>query len=135
MPFGTGPYGVGAFGLPLAGTATPTQVQVVTSQAIDAKAMDYVVYDDGNYVGMDDTMQRILLLISFNVKRPALIGVGYEANMREQVLAALAPLLKSTPPTISIEELNIDTSGDASYIHLRYKNNITGKSSTATAPV
>lgn len=122
MGFGSSPYGTGANGLPFLDVPAPVVTSLVSSQFIDGSTLDYSVLPDGNYPAMDDTMQCVLMLLNFGVKRTKLIGPDYEALIRGQIKLALQKLTRSTPPRISIDSIVIETDRDESFVHIKYTN-------------
>lgn len=121
MSYGTGAYGSFGAGLPIPGASTDNRPTIVSSRRIDPKKKDYVFEDDGtgNYDGMDDIYQRVILLVAFELKHPKLIGVDYEADMTQRIRKALLPLVREKSIKIKSIEITKGTSGNY-YHHVRF---------------
>ena len=126
MSFGTGPYGSSGLGMPTVTTAATQTTTIVSSQAIDGVTKDYLLADDGNPIGMDDTMQRVMLLTAFEVDTPKLVGLDFEATMSAQIRKALLPMTASRPPAIRIDGIDIDSKNGTTQIVVNYTNLLRG---------
>ena len=115
MGFGTGPFGATPFGTaPVSPAEEPGRV-LSSSRNIDGKTKRYTLDDDGNYDGMHDTAQRVLLLLAYECKEPTVIGVDFEGKMRSSIRAALAPLTSGREPSIRLEKIEVSAKAGTSF--------------------
>jgi hypothetical protein len=110
--FGTGPYGLGPFGQAYLTPTQTTRASLSSSRAIDTYG-HYVVADDGGFEPMDDTAQRVILLINFNVKPPQIITPKTMAAQEQAIRAALRPLTAGKEPAVKDVKIVVSDGGGA----------------------
>lgn len=110
MSFGLGAYGLGPFGLPLIPPTQTTRAALSSSRAIDTYG-HYVVADDGGFEPMDDTAQRVILLINFNVKPPKIITPAALSAQEAAIRNALKPLTAGKSPAIKNLQIEVVDKG------------------------
>lgn len=108
--FGQGPFGSGPFGLPYLPPTQTTRAALSSSRSIDTFGR-YVVADDGGIVSMDDTAQRVILLISFGVKPPDIITPSTLAAQEQAIRVALKPLTSGKQPAIKNLQIVVSDGG------------------------
>jgi hypothetical protein len=126
--FGTGPYGLASLGLPADEPETLAPAKIGNARKIDGKTRRYVVAADGGFEAMDETAQRVLLLVSLAVgKEPPFLTPQGNAEMEQRIRTALAPLLDTRDPDIDLEEVDCSTGPDnVARRYVRYRNLRTG---------
>ena len=73
-----------------------------TSRFIDGRTRRFKLAADGGFVGMSDTMQRVILLLSFEVPDFGEFSTDFERETwRRDAIKALRPLTDNRPPLIS----------------------------------
>lgn len=125
---GVGAYGLSVFGQPADDPTSLEPAKIGSARKIDFVTRRYVVADDGGFEAMDETAQRVVLLVSFAIgKEPAFITPAGEADMERRVREALAVMTDIRDPDIDIDTIEIshDTQGN-SFRGVRYKNLRTG---------
>ena len=125
---GIGAYGLSAYGQATDDPASLSPAKIGSARKIDFKTRRYVVASDGGFEAMDETSQRVMLLVAFAIGRegPFITPAG-EADMERRIREALAPMLDPRDPDIDLESVDIshDTNGN-SFRGVRFKNLRTG---------
>lgn len=131
--FGLGPFGVSPFGtLPLTLSEEPPIV-VNSSRNIDGKTKRYTLDSDGNYEGMDDVSQRVLLLSSYALEdESTLIGTDFASRRDASIRKALETLTTGREPAIRIDEIETTTAAGTSYTRVVYTKLLTNTQSSVT---
>jgi hypothetical protein len=125
MGFGTGPYGAGFFGLPSPDPVVQTPRTLSTSRKIDGSTKRYVNDANGNPLSMDDTDQRVLLLVAFATIDTPFVTQRDLNTQAANIRAALQPLLAQRPPAIALDDVQVVEDGETnvnrfvSYTNLR----------------
>lgn len=132
MGFGVGPFGLGPLGLPAAELPAEDPAELSSSRKIDGTTKKFVQNTNGGYRGMSDTMQRVLLLVSFAVRSYPKFNT---AESREQIVAdvttALRPLTNPKAQVIELLEVSVRDDGkDGTYPLVRYRDLVSGKEET-----
>lgn len=121
---GFGPFGLSVFGFPTDDPAESTPAKIGSARKLTRR---YVVADDGGFEAMDETAQRVVLLLAFGVKLPDFVTPQGEADLETAVRESLAPLLDSRDPDIELDEASVGHTVPATEgIVVRYKNLRTG---------
>ena len=120
------PFGLSAYGYPADDPASLARAKIGSARKIDARTRRYVIADDGGFEAMDETAQRVLLLLAFGVKLPEFVTPQDEAKLDQDVRDALAPLLDTRDPDIDLESVQIGHAAGTQYVGVRYKNLRTG---------
>lgn len=131
--FGIGPFGLTPFGIPPEQfNATPPTV-LVSSRAVNLVEGGYEFDANGNFEGMDDVGQRIVLLVKTAVL-PELQTVGFEEAARAEILRVLDPVIGGTNPdaTVTSEDVTIVLRPNGFRITIFYVNNVTGSKTSVT---
>ena len=82
-----------------------------TSRFIDGQTRRFELTEDGGFVDMPDTMQRVMLLLAFNVPDIGQFSTEIaRAEWRKRALKALEPLTAVQPPVITNLTITMSTS-------------------------
>ncbi len=132
MAFGVGPFGIGPLGVPAADLPAEDPAELSSSRKIDGTTKKFVQNTNGGYAGMSDTMQRVLLLVSFAVRNYPKFNTD---ESREQIVAdittALRPLTNPKNQAIELIEVSVRDDGrDGTYPLVRYRDLVSGKEQT-----
>ncbi len=111
--FGKGPFGQAPVGLPYVVPAETTHTALSSSRAIDTYG-HYVIADDGGFEPMDDTAQRIILLINFNVTPPDIITPSTLTAQEQAIREAIKPLTSGKEPAIKDVKIVVSDGGGGS---------------------
>jgi len=103
--FGTGPYGLGPFGKAVLPPEEPKPKILHSSREINGVTRRYVLDSDGNFEGMDDIAQRVLLLVSYADTEFKFITDRDNETSRQRIEAALSVLTSGKTPAIRIEAI------------------------------
>jgi hypothetical protein len=126
--FGSGPYAYnGTSGAIAADSAEPT-VRNVSSRRIDGKTRAILVDTNGNPQSMDDTAQRVLVLVSQAARLDAVVGADFEMSTQARIRTALAPLLAQPRPYIRLTDVLVSRDRETAYVEVHYFNLATNKS-------
>ena len=130
--FGLAPWGLGPLGLPEAALPAEDPAELSSSRKIDGTTKKFVQNTNGGYAGMSDTMQRVLLLVSFAVRNYPKFNTD---ESREQIMAdittALHPLTNPKNQAIELIEVSVRDDGrDGTYPLVRYRDLVSGKEQT-----
>lgn len=104
--------GVGPFGVVTAGYAVPEAVNakppttLTSSRRIDFVTQRYVGNAQGGFEGMDDTGQRVVLLVSGAVRVPPKITPRAISSIREAVIAALSDMI-NVERSITLDTIDV----------------------------
>lgn len=102
MSYGTGPYGATGLGAPIGTLDSEPRTTLSSSRSIDFPTMTYVQNDDGGFVGMSDTLQRVLLAIAFGVTEPKIITPQSLRQIENAIRTTLEPLTRGPRPVIKL---------------------------------
>jgi hypothetical protein len=124
---GFSPFGLSVFGYPSDDPAESVPAKIGSARKVNTKTRRYVVADDGGFEAMDETAQRVVLLLAFGVKLPDFVTPQGEADMEQAIRAALAPMLDTRDPDIELDEASVGHTAPATEgIVVRFKNLRTG---------
>ena len=126
--FGTGAFGLGPTGLPEADLPAEDPARISSSRSIDGTTKQFVQTTNGGYAGMPDTMQRVLLLVSFAVKKlPAFVDDESRAQIVADITTALQPLTNPKNQTIDLLDVSVDEDGKSTtFPRVRYRDLVSG---------
>lgn len=109
---------------------SPSLCKLVSSRRIDFVARRYVVDSDGNFEGMDDTAQRVMLAVSFAAPTPPRFVTDRDFEARKkQIRAALADLEKEGAITVRDITIAAGAAGVATE-QVEFTNHHTGANET-----
>ncbi len=132
--YGVGPYGVGSLGVPGLPPEPETAAALSSSRKIDFATKRYVIASDGGFDAMDDTAQRVMLLILFNTTETDIITPQEMQTTASRIRKALEPMTSGREPAIRIEEVVVSDDGKAgTFRSVRYKSLWTGTQQTLFA--
>lgn len=131
--FGLGGFGLTPFGIPLDPFADEPTIVLRSSRDVDMRRGGYVVDSDGNFSGMDDVAQRVLLAVR-TAKIPSLQTLGFDEEARAEVRRVLdaASLTTGATPEITLfredpgDTIEIRKDPGGARIAVFYRNNVTG---------
>lgn len=131
MPFTTGPYRLRTTFPP------PGESTLHSSREVDFAGFDYVVGDEGQYGGMDDVAQRVVLTVAFNVTSPPYIDERSLRETEQDIRAALVAngLLGGPEPLIELQQCSaVHSAAGRVEKNVKYKNLATGSKTSVTIP-
>lgn len=139
--YGLGGFGVCPFGVPYPAPAEEPRVVLRSSRDVDMIRGGYAVDADGNFVGMDDVAQRVLLAVR-TAKIPELQILGFDEEARAEIRRVLdaASLTTGATPAITLfredpgETIEIRRDPGGARIAVFYKNNLTGTKTSVEVP-
>ena len=131
LGYGKKPWGFGGYGSPLTPATPATPSSLSSSRKFDGKTGRYIVNDEGGFEAMDDTAQRVILLVAFAAKSgPFLTDRDLAAQVAE-VRSALSVMTIGPEPAITLLGVSCEASGPtSSRLTVRYRNNLTGTEQT-----
>ncbi len=108
MPYGSGPFGVSPFGGEPVVFEDQTAAELHSSDSIDFRTRRYKLdADTGERLGMDDTAQRVMLLVAFAVNElPPLIDDSTDLVLQRKIRDALKSETEAKPPTIRVTRIS-----------------------------
>jgi len=120
------------------GLAYELPAQTVRAALSSSRAIDtyghYVIADDGGFEPMDDTAQRVILLINFNVKPPDIITPTTLAAQEQAIRSALKPLTSGKQPAIKNVKIVVsDGGGGKLFESVTYYDQIAKRQQTVKA--
>lgn len=131
--FGQKPWGYGGYGAPLSPPTPAAVSSLSSSRKINAKTGRYVANDEGGFEPMDDTAQRVVLLVAFAAKVGPFITPPDLSAQEATIRAALAPLVAKPEPAIRLLAVSAAQTGPTSTaVTVRYINNLTGTEQTVS---
>lgn len=109
--FGEMPFGSGPFGSVYTTPSATEQTQIVASRYIDGNGRFKQLEDGlGGFVGMNNTIQRAMILMALNVKRVDKIGADYASTTEADIRRALE-VLTDQEKVLEIEEIEAVDNG------------------------
>jgi hypothetical protein len=132
MAFGVVMFGTTPYALPNPSTPSEERGQVTSSRKIDIRRR-FVQTNSGkgDFEGMTDVQQRVLILLARNVVEPDRIGIGFEQELRLQIENALAPLTRGPRAVAEVLDLRVeDFGGSYTKRTLRYRDLTNGQIQT-----
>ena len=128
MAFGVGPFGIGPLGVPAADLPAEDPAELSSSRKSDGTTKKFVQTTNGGYAGMPDTMQRVLLLVSFAVKKlPAFVDDESRAQIVADITTALQPLTNPKNQVIDLLDVSVDEDGKSTtFPRVRYRDLVSG---------
>jgi hypothetical protein len=132
MAFGLGPYGLKPFGIPPTAVTTYTIPEINSSREIDNKGRYVINEDTGEFEAMDDTHQRMVLLLAHNFVMPKIVGPDFQSTVNADVRKALRALTRPPEPVIRIKKVTADWDAGNSQFHVDFFNYKTGLNDTVT---
>lgn len=131
MPFPSGPYARRTTFPP------PGESTLHSSRKIDFAGEDYTVGDEGQYEGMDDVAQRVVLTVAFNVTSPKYIDERSLRETEQDIRSALIAngLMGGPEPEIELQQCTAvrSSAGRVEKI-VKFKNLATGSKTSVTVP-
>ncbi len=127
-------YGTGPFGSP-SGASLPAQVPtaLASSRRIDFTTGLYVLDENGGFESMDDTAQRVCLLVAFAEKPSDVITPQTMNAQADAIRAALAPLTNVRAPAIKLISVVVERSASGTVAKtITYRNLLTDTEETVT---
>lgn len=131
--FGLGPFGLSPFGIPPSPFAETPPTVLVSSREVNLVDGGYELDEFGNFAGMDDVGQRIVLGVKTAVL-PELQIVGFEEAARAEILRVLDPVIGGSNPdaTVRGENVSVVLKPYGFEITIPYVNNVTGSETSVT---
>lgn len=126
--YGSGPYAYNPTTGAIAADLVEPTVRNVSSRRINGKTRVVVVDSYGNPQAMDDTAQRVLVLVSEAAALDAIVGDDFESSTENVIREALQPLLAQPRPVISLTNVSVSRDNATSYVEVIYLNLATNKS-------
>lgn len=123
--YGSGPYGYRAAADALPVEAAELPVVNASSRRLDGKTKLVSFDDDGNAEAMDDVAQRVLLLVSYQLQMPPVVGRDFGPLLEQRIRKALAPLLARPAPAIQLHTVAVTRDASTTYVEVRYRNLLT----------
>lgn len=131
LGYGRKPWGYGGYGSPLTTPTPATESSLSSSRRFDGLTGRYVANDEGGFEAMDDTAQRVILLVAFAVKTGSFLTDRDLAAQVAEVRKALTVMTNGPEPAIRLLGVTAEQSGPtASRLTVRYFNNLTGTEQT-----
>lgn len=128
--FGTGPYGLAPLGFPTDDPISLVPAKIGSARSLDVKTRRYIVADDGGFEAMDETAQRVVLVVAFALANlPAFITPQGEAEIEQRIRDGLAAaqMIDTRDPDIDLEAVDVSNDGRGTqFTGVRYKNLRTG---------
>ncbi len=122
MPFGSGPY-ASLYSEP----QVPLRAQLVASRKLDAFGRPVVLTDGtSGFEGMNNTMQRALILLALSEEETDRIGVDFATTKETEVRTALKPLVDEGVLEIRAIEA-IDNGGASTFTRVELRDLVSGK--------
>ena len=114
------PFGVGPFGSVYITPSTPTTTYRVASRKFDANGR-LVQRSNGDAEGMNNTIQRALILMAIGAPAPDIIGPDFAAQREADIRRALEPLTDAERvlEIVSIEVRDDGASQTATHVAIR----------------
>jgi hypothetical protein len=133
LGFGTVPFGLSSFGIPPGDPAVEGPTVLRSSRSIDPVRGILNVDDDGNFVGMDDIAQRVVLAVK-QAKIPELQTRSFDEEVQQEIRRVLvdAQLTIGNAPTILLvrkdggRPIQVTAKPNGADISISYLNNLTG---------
>lgn len=123
--FGAAPFGLHPFGIPLEEFSPEGPTILRSSRDVDLVRGGYDVDSDGNFVGMDDVAQRVILAVRTAVV-PDLQGLDFDESMKAEILRVLRPLTPSQNPDITVRNIVVVRFPGGVRNRVFYRNNLVG---------
>jgi hypothetical protein len=135
--FGVGPFGLTPFGVPLDAFGPEGPTILRSSRKVDLVSGSYALDVDGNFLGMDDVGQRVLLAVRTAIV-PDLQGTSFVEEMQAEVRRVLDPVIGGSNPDASLSNKNgtapivvVPRPGGVD-LTIYYRNNLTGSETSVT---
>jgi hypothetical protein len=131
--FGAGPFGLSPFGIPAEDWSEETPTVLRSSRKVNLVTGKVEVDDDGNFEGMDDIGQRVVLAVK-RAKIPPLQGISFDEEMQQEIRRVLteASLTTGLPPDIDLyrkdagRTIEVVPKAGGAEITVHYRNNVAG---------
>ena len=104
MPYATGPYSL------FTSLPAPARGSLSSSRKIDFAKRDYVIDDDGGFEAMDDTVQRVVLLVAFAVSNEKFVTEKVKNAEKDRITKALSILTDGSEPVIRLINVSVTDS-------------------------
>ena len=131
LGYGQKPWGFGGYGTPLTLPQPSSPSELSSSRKIEDRTGRYVTNDEGGFEAMDDTAQRVWLLVAFATKTGPFITARDMATQEAAIRAALKPLTTGAEPAIRLLAVTASQVGPTSTsVSVRYVNRLTGTEQT-----
>jgi hypothetical protein len=139
LGFGTVPFGLSPFGIPPEPFVDETPTILRSSRKVNLVTGRVELDDDGNFDGMDDIAQRVVLAVRQAVI-PELQGVAFDEQMQQEIrrVIAEAELTTGNAPSITLvrqdgqRPILITAKPNGADISISYLNNLTGTETSVT---
>ena len=107
--FGVGPFGLSPFGVPAPAYSVEPPMVLRSSRKVDLVTGTVETDGDGNFVGMDDVGQRMVLAIQ-TAKIPDLQGIAFDEEVQQEIRRVLeaAELTTGRAPDVTLFRRNSD---------------------------
>lgn len=135
--FGAAPFGLHPFGLPLEEFAEDTPTILRSSRKVNLVTGKYELDADGNFAGMDDVGQRMVLAIRSAVI-PELQTLSFDQDVQLEVRRVLEPITSGAAPDASLITKNgtapivVVPRPNGVEITVFYKNNLVNSETSIT---
>jgi hypothetical protein len=126
MGYGTGPFGGAPLGVPLPPQPEEVVSDLSSSRKIDGVTGRYVPNEQGGFEAMDDTAQRVLLLVSFADTDSKIISPQGMSEQEAKIRKALEPLTAGRNPDIDQLVVTVKrTASQTTEKSISYRNRLT----------
>lgn len=137
--FGAGPFGLFPFGVPAPDWAEEAPTILRSSRRVDLVSGTVGVDENGNFEGMDDIGQRVVLAVK-RARIPPLQGISFDEEMQQEVRRVLAEaaLTTGTPPDIDLYRkdagrvIEVVARPGGANVTVHYRNNVAGSETSVT---
>lgn len=124
--FGAMPFGVGPFGSVYTTPSQPSTTYRVASRKFDGNGR-LVQRSNGDAEGMNNTIQRAVILMAIRAPAPDIIGADF-ASQREADIRKALEILTDTEKVLEIESISVSDDGHSStQTHVALRDLIDGK--------
>lgn len=139
LGFGTVPFGLSSFGIPPEEFAEEGPNVLHSSRQLDLVVGTVVMASDGNFDGMDDVAQRVVLAIRRCVV-PEIQSRSFDEQMQQEIRRqlALAELTTGSAPAVELvrsdgqKPVQIFPKPNGFDASISYRNNLVGTETTVT---
>lgn len=137
--FGQGPHGLSPFGVPAPDWSVETPTILRSSRRVDLVTGTVGVDSDGNFEGMDDIGQRVVLAVK-RARIPPLQGISFDEEMQQEIRRVLAEATLTTgaPPDITLfrkdagRVIEVVARPNGADMTVHYRNNVAGSETSVT---
>lgn len=137
--YGLGPHGLSPFGVPAPPWTEEPPTILRSSRKVDLARGRVEVDDDGNFVGMDDVGQRVVLAVK-QAKIPPLQGISFDEEVQQEIrrVLAAAELTTGAAPDIDLfrkdagRVIEVEPRPNGANVTVHYRNNLAQTETSVT---